>query len=173
MQLQVNKLSKISISALFTVFAAICGILEGMLPLQLIIPVPGVKLGIANIFIVFAFKCLGAPFALAVSLARSFLVFIFTGNTMAFALSISGALFSFVSLYFMMKLQNKVFSYIGVSSVCAVFHGAGQIALAYIIIGSAVLYYLPVLLSVCALTGVFTGALMNASEKKVLSTFKV
>lgn len=168
-----NKLNKISISALFTVFAAVCGILEGMLPLQLIIPIPGVKLGIANIFVVFAFKCLGASYAFLISLARALIIFLFTGNAMAFALSVSGALLSFVSLCFMMMLHNKVFTYIGVSSVGAMFHGAGQIAFAYVIIGKSVLYYLPVLLCACALTGVFTGSLMNVSEKKVLSIFKV
>ena len=171
--MQDKTLRRIAISAVFTVFATICGILEGMLPLQLVVPVPGVKLGIANIFIVFAFKKLGAPYAFAVSIARALLVYLFTGNGIALMLSTGGALLSFAALFFMMKLHGKLFTFIGVSAVSAVFHGAGQLAAAYAVIGDAVLYYLPILLIACALTGIFTGTLMNLSEKKVLSYIKV
>jgi len=168
--LQDRILKRMSISALFTVFAAICGILEGFLPLQFILPVPGVKLGIANIFVVFAYRYLGARWALSVTIARTLIVFIFSGNSISFMLSLFGAVMSFVSLAFMMRFYNKTFSYIGISAVSAVFHGAGQLVCAYIIIGKAIIYYLPIMLIACALTGVFTGTLMNISDRKV-STF--
>ena len=171
--MQDNKLLKISASALFAVFAAICGILEGMLPLHLLIPIPGVKLGIANIFIIFAFKIIGASYALAISVARTALVFIFTGNSMGLILSLFGATMSYISLCIMIKFHGKAFTYIGISALSAVFHGIGQLAGAYIFIGGSVTYYLPVMLIACTITGIFTGTLMNISENKISSRFKV
>lgn len=166
-----KKIKKLAVAGLFTVFAAICGILEGFLPLQLIIPVPGVKLGIANIFIVFAFCYLGKGYALSVSLARVFIVFIFSGNYISLVLSLSGALFSYLALFLIIRLHNKVFSFIGISSVCSFLHGFGQLCMAYIIVGRTVMYYLPIMLIACVITGIFTGTVMNLTDcymKKII-----
>lgn len=162
-----DDLKKLTTCAFFAVFAAITGIIEGMLPLNFLIPVPGVKLGIANIFVVFAFLFYGRAFAFSVSLLRMLIVFVFSGNAVSLAMSLGGGIASFLALCFIMKFYEKYLSFIGVSAFTATFHGVGQLAFAYFVVGKAMLFYLPILLACCAVTGVFTGTLMNISKNKV------
>lgn len=156
-----NKIAVIAEVSLFSVLAAILGLVESILPLQLIIPVPGVKLGIANVIIVIAIFKSGAASAFAVVILRTLLAFIFSGNPVSFLISLSGGLLSFICLLVMIKLYNNTFTFIGISSSCAVCHGIGQLTAAYFTVGEAVLYYLPVLCFFCSLTGIFTGTLLN------------
>lgn len=162
-----DKLKKITVCAVFSALAAVTGILESFLPLRFIFPIPGVKLGIANIFIVFAYLFYGMPSAFAVCISRILIVFLFSGSAVSLFMSLGGGLFSFLSLCAMMKFYEKYFSFVGVSAVTAVFHGLGQIVCAYFIVGSAVMFYLPILLLACAATGIFTGTLMNISKNKL------
>ena len=92
------KSKKVTVCAIFTVFAAIVGLLEGFLPLGFVIPVPGVKLGLANIFVVLAYSVCGPMYACGVSLLRVVIVFLFSGNPVSFLLSASGAAASFLGL---------------------------------------------------------------------------
>ena len=172
--MHLNSLSrKISIIALYSVIAALCGILEGFLPLQFIIPVPGVKLGISNIIIILAAYLYGIKVAFSVTLIRIFTVFLFSGNPISLCMSLCGGLISFLALIVLIKLHGKVFSFVGISSVCAALHGAGQMICAYIFVGNAVLYYLPFLITACTLTGIFTGTVMNIIENKFLKEKRI
>ena len=162
--MQVKKnIKKITISALFAAFAVIVGIAESMLNLNIPIFLPGVKLGIANIFIILAYKLLGAKYAFCISITRVLMVYLFTGNTIGLVLSLLGAIFSFLALIISMKYYNKCFTFISISSISALLHATGQIIAAYIFVGFGVTYYLPVLLFACMFTGIFTGILINIS----------
>ena len=152
---------KIAVCAVLAVFAAVTGILEGMLPLNFVLPVPGVRLGLANVFVMGAYLLYGAGYAAAVSLARMTLIFLFTGNATALFLSFSGGCFAFAGLCLMMRFYEKNCTMIGVSSVSSALHGAGQLAAAYWVVGAPVIWYLPPLCALSALTGIFTGTLMN------------
>jgi len=156
-----RSLKKIAVCGVFVALSAVTGLLESFLPLELIIPLPGVKLGIANIFITASYYILGPVYAFATALLRVLIVFLFSGNTVSFALSLSGAALSFIALVMTMRTYGKVFSFIGISVFSAVFHGMGQMITATLLIGSPVLYYIPVLGLACAVTGALTGMLMN------------
>ena len=167
---------KIALSAVFAVIAAICGILEGMLSLSFIIPLPGVRLGIVNIFIMFSAVILGVKYAFLTSFARMLLVFAFTGNVFSLAMSFFGGILSLSVICFMLKTYDKIFSFIGISAVSALFHGIGQMLCAFILIGDAVIYYMPIMLICCTATGIFTGTLMNisySSVKNIASKLKI
>ena len=155
------KSKKVTVCAIFTVFAAIVGLLEGFLPLGFVIPVPGVKLGLANIFVVLAYSVYGPMYACGVSLLRVVIVFLFSGNPVSFLLSASGAAASFVGLLIAMRGAGKLFSYVGVSVICAFLHGAAQLAAAVLLVGTPCLYYMPVLCFFCSIAGIITGTLMN------------
>ena len=148
-------------AALFTVLAAVAGLLESFVPLELILPLPGVKLGLANIFVAAAFVTLGKGYAFGVLLARTLLIFLFSGNPYALLLSLAGGTLSFVGLLVFVPLVGKVFTYIAVFAACAALHGIGQCLAAYVFIGSPIFAYLPLLGIACTLTGALCGLLMN------------
>ena len=132
------------------------GYLENLFPLSLAIPIPGVKLGLANIVTVFALYAMGPGQALLILLARCFLGALFAGNMNALVFSLLGALSAMGAMVLLSRLRGL--SIYGVSAGGAAAHNCGQIAAAMLTLGSsAPLYYLPVLLAVSLFTGGLTG----------------
>ena len=132
------------------------------------IPIPGVKLGLCNVVIIFTLLTLGTPSAIAVSLLRVILSSILFGNMAAFFYSLAGAI---LSLGAMILLKHfRLFSAVGISVVGGVMHNVGQLLMAWIILGTAgVMYYLPVLVLAGtvagALIGLLAAYLYNRAEK--------
>ena len=148
-------------AALFSAVAAVVGLLENLLPLEWLLPLPGVKLGTANIVVAAAYSLLGPFYALGVMLCRTLLVFFFSGNPVSFALSLGGSLLSFAGLCIGMRQKGKKLSYIGVSALSAACHGLGQLTAASLFTGISVFSYLPLLGAACTVTGALCGILMN------------
>ena len=147
---------KLSICALLTAMALALSYLENLFPLSLAIPVPGVKLGLANIVTLFALYALGAAEAMLILLARCLLGSLFAGNLNALMFSLLGGLCAMGVMIVLSRLPGL--SLYGVSAGGAAAHSCGQIAAAVLTLGSsAPLYYLPVLLAVSLLTGGLTG----------------
>ena len=130
--------------------------LEGLFPISLLVPLPGVKLGLANIVTVFALYQLGAGAALAILLTRCLLGGLFAGNLSAMLFSVLGGLTAMLVMIFLRRLPKL--SVYGVSIGGAAAHNIGQMAAAVITLGSTmVLGYLPFLLAVSLFTGALTG----------------
>lgn len=142
--------------ALLAAMALALSYLEGLFPLALAIPIPGVKLGLANIVTVFALYALGGGAALEILLARCFLGSLFAGNMNALIFSLLGGLSALGAMALLSRRPGL--SVYGVSIGGAAAHNCGQILAALLTLGStAPLYYLPVLLAVSLLTGGLTG----------------
>lgn len=147
---------QLTLCALLTAMALALSYLENLFPLSLAIPVPGVKLGLANIVTVFALWALGPGQTLLILLARCFLGSLFAGNLNALIFSLLGGLCALGTMVFLSRRRGL--SLYGVSVGGAAAHNCGQIAAAILTLGSAApLYYLPVLLAVSLLTGGLTG----------------
>lgn len=147
---------QLTLCALLTAMALALSYLENLFPLALAIPIPGVKLGLANIVTVFALYALGPGQALLILLARCFLGSLFAGNMNALLFSLFGGLCAMGAMTVLSRLRGL--SVYGVSIGGAAAHNGGQIAAAVLTLGSgAPLYYLPVLLAVSLLTGGLTG----------------
>ena len=147
---------QLTLCALLTAMALALSYLENLFPLSLAIPVPGVKLGLANIVTVFALYALGPGQTLLILLARCFLGALFAGNMNALVFSLLGALSALGTMVLLSR--RRALSIYGVSVGGAAAHNCGQIAAALLTLGStAPLYYLPVLLAVSLLTGGLTG----------------
>ncbi len=147
---------QLTLCALLTAMALALSYLENLFPLSLAIPVPGVKLGLANIVTVFALWALGPGQTLLILLARCFLGSLFAGNLNALVFSLLGGLCALGTMVFLSRRRGL--SLYGVSVGGAAAHNCGQIAAAVLTLGSAApLYYLPVLLAVSLLTGGLTG----------------
>ena len=141
--------------ALLFAVALILHVVEAQIPS--FIPVPGVKLGLANIVTVWAMFRTGPKDTLAVMILRVLLGSLFGGQIISFVMSLSGA----VSCYILMLLIYRFFSVkqIWVVSVLgALAHNAGQILAAVLLFQTmSVAVYLPFLVLSGILTGLFTG----------------
>lgn len=144
---------------------------ERFVPVMVLFPIPGLKLGFANIAVMAALECCGAGSALAVVLLRPVLSYLFFGSVTGLVLSLSGGLLAFGALLLCMRglrLYGSVFSYAGLSVVSAVFHSIGQIAAVSVVVSDGAIFgYLPVLCAASTLTGILTGAIMNAVIPRV------
>lgn len=132
--------------------------LENFFPLSAAIPLPGVKLGLANIVTLFALYALGPGQALLILLARCLLGAVFAGNANALLFSLLGGLGALVVMALLSR--SRRLSVYGVSTGGAAAHNCGQILAAMLTLGgTGPLYYLPVLLGVSLFTGGLTGFL--------------
>lgn len=124
--------------------------------------VPGIKLGLANIIIVYLFYKSSIFDAALVSLVRLFLSALLFGSFLTLLYSFAGALLSFLVMLALKKMN--IFSEIGVSIGGGVFHNLGQILVAIAVLGTREIgYYMIVLAVTGTISGLFvgmTGALM-------------
>ncbi len=145
--------------------AMIMSYIEVLFPLNF--AVPGIKMGLANIVIVFVLYRMSLADAVTVSLVRVFLVSLLFGNFMSLAYSFTGAALSLALMAILKKTEK--FSVVGVSIVGGVMHNVGQIAMAVILMGTAqIAYYLPVLV----ITGTVTGVLIGLVSALVINRVK-
>lgn len=136
--------------------ALVLHVIERAIPVP--IPVPGVKLGLANIISLFTIIIFGYRDTIIVVLLRTFLGSLFGGGLSSFLYSLVGGLLSASVMAFMYYKYKEIFSIPTISTVGAVFHNIGQIGVASIVISNAYLfYYLPVLLISGVVTGIMIG----------------
>ena len=133
--------------------------------------IPGLKLGLANIVIIFALYKYNFKTALIISLVRVFIVaLIRTGFGFNFFFSLSGAILSII----MMSLVKKTkLSIIGVSIVGSLSHSIGQVLIGVLLINNKnIIYYLPYLLLFSVPTGVIIGLIAKKLITSTTSTRK-
>ena len=156
---------KLALLGLTTAIAMAFAYVEVLLP-PLFTAVPGIKLGLPNIVIIFVLFKMGVFEAAAVSLVRMLAVSLLFGNPMTFAYSLAGATLSLIVMAILKKLD--FFSIIGVSVAGGVLHNVGQILLAMIVLGTAELgYYLIVLAIAGTVAGVFIGLCGGFAVKRI------
>jgi heptaprenyl diphosphate synthase len=148
----------LTLCAVLTALALALSLLENQLPLSLLIPLPGIKLGLANLVTVFALYTIGPLQALLILIARCVLGGVFAGNLNALLFSLLGGLAAMGTMIFLARRPRL--SIYGVSMGGAAAHNCGQVAAAVISLGNAApLAYLPALLAVSLFTGALTGYL--------------
>ena len=153
-----HSLRQLTRCAMLTTLALVLSYMENFFPLALAIPLPGIKLGLANVVTLFALYALGAPQAFAILLCRCLLGSLFAGNASALIFSLLGGLCAMAVMCLTKRLRSL--SIFGVSISGAAAHNCGQVAAAILTLGNtAPLYYLPVLLAVSLFTGALNGFL--------------
>lgn len=150
------KTRDVALRAVLLALALALSWLESLAPLSF--AVPGVKMGLPNLAVVFALYRLGWKDAALLSLLRVLLVALLFGNFFALAYSAAGAL---SSLLVMAALKGgETFSVAAVSVAGAVAHNLGQIAVAIFVLETArLIYYLPALLASGVAAGICIGLL--------------
>ena len=159
-------IKKLAQSALLAVIALTIFVLESQIPLPL--PVPGLRLGLSNVVILFALFALGWKEALGILLVRIFLGNIFSGQVTAMLYSLGGAALAFTAMALLSRVvQQKQIWAVGVVGGLA--HNIGQMAVAVAITQTPeLLVYLPVLLLCGMVTGAFTGICAQLLQKRRL-----
>ena len=153
-----EKAKQISLCGVLTALALALSYTERFIPLQAVIPLPGLKLGLANIITLLALYLLRTRYVTMILLARCVLGAIFGGGITGLAFSLCGGL---LALGVMAAAQRTSrFSVYGVSVLGAAAHNIGQILAAMVLMGSRyVAAYLPYLLVAAVVTGLVTGGL--------------
>ena len=158
---------RITLLALLTAIALTIFMVEAQLPV--LVPIQGVKLGLANIITVYAVFVLGPGDALLILTARVFLGAVFSGQMMTLLYSMGGGLLAWLAMTLLRHALTRRQIWL-CSPVAAVFHNIGQLLVAAGVMKTwVVMAYLPYLLLSGIVTGLFTGLcaqfLINHLEK--------
>ncbi len=151
--IDMKKTKRLVLLAMLTAVAMILSYVESLLPS---VGIPGVKMGLANIAVIFALFRFGWKEAAALSLVRVVLVSLLFGSVGAMLYSLAGAVLSLAVMALLRRIDR--FSTVGISVAGGVAHNAGQILMAMLILQTKqLLGYLPVLAVSGIAGGVLTG----------------
>ena len=166
------KVHKITIIALLMAMAIAVSVLESFIPS---IGVPGIRLGLANIFILLVLYEFGLLEALFINLGRVFITSLVRGTIfqMGFFMSLTGALVSMLAMWVLVFFFKKL-TPVAVSVVGALFHIAGQFLIAFIFLETPYIwYYAPILAAISVGTGLIVGfVVVGIRRTKVIENYK-
>ena len=152
MALNVKKITQM---AMLTAIALTIFMIEAQIPA--LVPIPGVKLGLANIVTVFAVFALGPKEAAMILFVRIFLGAVFAGNFSTILYSGAGGLLAILVTIGLRKILTHQQLWVA-GAIGAIFHSIGQMAVAVAVTGTpGILVYLPMMIACSIVTGLFTG----------------
>ena len=161
-----SKNKRLALLSMCACLAMILSFVESRIPP--LTAIPGIKMGLANIAVMFTMYKLGTKEAAVVSAVRVILIALLFGSLVSFLYSLAGAVLSFAVMLLLRKI--KLFSVLGVSVAGGVCHNIGQITMACILLETNVIvYYLPFLL----LSGTVTGVLIGAASALLIKRIKI
>ena len=145
---------KLALSAILAALAMILSYVEAMVPMP--VPIPGIKLGLANLVILLAIYRLGFKYALAINCIRIFVTGLLFTGVFGILYSLAGGLLSLLVMYLLYR--TEIFSMVGVSMAGGVAHNLGQLLTACLIMSNIrLMSYFAVLL----FAGIGSGILMG------------
>ena len=152
-----DSIHRLTRCAVLTALALAISVCEGLVPLSILIPLPGLRLGLANLVTVYALCRLSGREALGILVSRCLLGAIVGGNLTALAFSLTGGVLAFLTMWLLLHVPGL--SLFGVCIAGAAAHNTGQILAAMAVLASpAIAVYLAPLLLASLLTGAVTGA---------------
>jgi len=145
---------KIAKLGVIVALSMILGYVESMLPLP--IPIPGIKLGLANLVTIVSFYLIGLRESWLIAMVRICLLSILFGSFYSWIFSMAGGICSL--LFMSLALKCKIFSMTAVSCVGGVAHNVGQIVAAAILMNAGlILMYIPLLIIGGVVSGIIIG----------------
>ena len=158
------KTKKIAVLALAIALAMILSFVESQIPA--FVAIPGVKIGLANIAVVFVLYKLGWKEAVLISLVRVVMVSMLFGTLVSLFYSVAGAVLSLTGMVLLKK--TGLFSTVAVSVTGGVLHNVGQILMACLLLETNVIvYYLPLLILSGVIAGVVIGVVAAIMVNRV------
>ena len=158
-----RKLTALSISV---TLAMALSFLESQIPA--FVAVPGVKVGLANIAVIFVLYKMGTKSAIVISLVRVLVVSMLFGSAVSLIYSLMGAIFSLTVMVLLKKLTPLKEVTVSVSG--GIMHNVGQIvAASFLLETNVVVYYLPFLI----LSGTIAGIVIGAAAALLIKRVKI
>lgn len=158
------KAKRVTFLGLSIALAMILSFVESQIPA--LVAIPGIKVGLPNIVMVFLLYRVGWKETVIVSIIRIILISMLFGNVQTLTFSIAGAVLSLLGMILLKKLN--LFSCITVSIMGGVLHNVGQILAACFWTQTAqIAYYLPVLLISGTVAGTLIGILAGMMVKRM------
>ena len=155
---------KVAYISIFITLSMILSFVESQIPA--LVAIPGIKVGLPNIVMVFLLYRVGWKETITVSLVRVLLVSMLFGNVQTMTFSIAGAAVSLLGMIFLKKIDK--FSCIAVSIVGGILHNVGQILAACLWTETAeIALYLPVLLISGTIAGTLIGLVAGMLVKRL------
>lgn len=159
-----NKINvrKIAFYGMMIALALVFSYLETFIPISALVGIPGVKLGLANIVVLFALYTMKLRDAFIIAVIRILIAGFLFGNPMTIAYSLAGGMLSLVVMWLLKKTKLSI---IGVSMVGGICHNIGQLVVASIVTETPRIAYL---LSMLLISGLITGLLMGIVANLVI-----
>jgi heptaprenyl diphosphate synthase len=159
-----NNTRRLAEIALVISFALILSFIESRIPA--FVAIPGVKVGLANIAVIFMLYKFGIKEAITVSLIRVIIVSVLFGSFVSLLYSIAGAVLSFAVMLLLKYLTPL--KEVTVSVAGGIMHNVGQIIVASIMLETnVVVYYLPFLILSGTVAGIVVGITAALLIKKI------
>lgn len=154
----------LAISAMFAALALIFSYVEMLIPLP--VPVPGIKLGLANLVIIIALYRMGFRYAFTINMVRIVVAGLLFSGVFGMIYSLAGGILSIVVMYLLYRTDK--FSIVGVSMAGGVCHNLGQLLTACVLLeNTGILSYFSVLLFSGLISGILIGILAYIIEKRL------
>lgn len=159
-----KKSQKLAFLGIFSTVAIIFGYVESLIPV--FVGIPGIKLGLANLAILFVLHRYTMKEAAAVSIIRILMIGFMFGNLFSILYSMAGAALSMTVMTILLRKTD--FSLMGVSVAGGVTHNIGQLIIAMCIVEStSLIFYAPALLVSGVITGLLIGWLTTEVSKRI------
>jgi heptaprenyl diphosphate synthase len=163
-------MKKLVLNGILISLAIILSYVERLFPIGLIVPIPGIKIGLANIVTIFALFYFNAKSAITITILRCVIANLLFGSFSSFVFSLSGAMAALMAMIVLKRGYRRAFSIIGISIGGAAAHNTGQVLVASLLLQStAVFPYLSLLLLSSIITGTLTaivsGTLLHRLKK--------
>lgn len=149
------KTRKLALMAMLTAVSLIVFVIEAQIPP--LVPIPGVKLGLANVITLVAMVILGRKEAGAILFVRIIMGSVFAGGVSGFLFSAAGGFMAYLIMCLTIKAFPEKLLWV-VSIFGALGHNIGQLAVSVWVTGTpSILVYAPALIASGIITGAFTG----------------
>lgn len=158
------KAKKVAFISLLTVIAFMFSYIESLFPLP--VPVPGIKVGIANIVVLIALYRFDFKTAFGLNMIRIVISGLLFSGVFGMLYSFSGGVLSILVMYLLYKTGK--FSIVGISMAGGVMHNLGQLLTACLIMETpGLMVYFPVLLFSGIISGIIIGIISYSVERKL------
>lgn len=155
---------RLAFGAMFTALALIFSYVEFLLPLP--VPVPGIKLGLANLVIIIAIYRMSFKYAFTINCVRIVASGLLFSGVFGMLYSFAGGILSLVVMYVLYRTGR--FSMVGISMAGGVMHNLGQLLTACLIVSSvSLMSYFAVLLFSGLISGILIGIVAYHIEKRL------
>ena len=153
------RIRSLTAAGLLAALALALSVLEGLLPP---LPIPGARLGLANVTVMFALTCVSFRCAAALTVVKA-LFALFRGVT-AGVMSAAGGLAALLLMWLLHRLLSDRLGAVGLGISGALAHNVGQWCIAYCLFGDAMWYYAPLLLILAIPAGCLTGITLHVTS---------